>query len=503
MAQAMPRYCPRCGTPTRANMGYCATCELPVEAMLSRPGDKQSWSGERAGAAPQAAQPDPMALPTPRRMPQRSLSEPAVVPTPRQMQQGDQPFHPPHSPMPQDVRSSWDISAEETITTQIPPSSPGRGNAPEHSPLPPSAWDASRDPGAQPWAASQAEPHFSPAADAWNVPDSASSSGDPNAQAPWATQIEPMRPPLRTPAPQPEPRRRASLIAVLLVLLLVLGGGYLAFSLLGGHFPGLGNSQSAIKTSNLNLNFSYAGMNVTLLSVQQAQNFLDDPQSASDGMLRLKLQEQNKTSIAINWNYNTSARLLVQGRSALAPTYVKSKQSIAPGATQTSEIDFAVPNGGNLNSIVFQLGTASEAQMRIPLTAQANLSQYQPKITSQKGTMVYFGLNWTLTGTTTSLSIPGQQASKGMEYLTLNLKIDNTLSQDVISGSPFDYMQVKAGGQTAALVATTLPVSFTSGETGKTGTATFLVPQNSTACTLILLSQDPGGSGQATTNFQL
>lgn len=535
MAQALPRYCPRCGTPTRVGMRYCATCELPVEAMLSRPGDTQSWSGGNAEAAQRGA-----------------IPEPAVIPTPRYMQQGEQPVRAPMQSMSQDFMPTWDVSAEDTRithfsptwdvsvedtrTTHVPPSSPGTWNAPDNSPIPPAEWDEQgNEPGNQnipPWAASQAEPHFSPAPDSWNVPNSppagfgaqtfraaqaepmgpppqapwaaqAEPAGVPP-QTPWNVQAEPMGPPSYSPAPQPTKRRRTGFIVVLLVVLLVLGGGgYLAFALSGGHFLGLGNSQSTIKTSNLNLALTYAGMDVTLVNVQQAQNFLDDPQSASDGMLRLNLQEQNKTTVPINWSYGTSAHLIVQGKSALAPIYVKSKQSIAPGATQTSEIDFAVSNGGNLSTLVFQLGAANEAQMQIPLAGQPNLSQYQSKTTSQNGALVYFGLNWTLTGSTTSLSIPGQQASKGMEYLTLNFKIDSTLSQEAISGSPFDYMRVKAGGQTSAPVATTVPVSFATGETGKTGTATFLIPQNSTAGTLILLSQDPGGSGQATTNFQL
>ncbi len=520
MAQALPRYCPRCGTPTRAGMRYCATCELPVEAMLSRPGDTQSWSGENAEAAQRGAVP-----------------EPAVIPTPRYMQQGEQSPRAPMQSMPQDFiptwnvsaedtrithfSSPWDVSAEETRTTHVSPSSPGTWNASDNSPVPSTEWDERGNaPGNQnipPWAASQAEPHFSPAPDPWTAPASPPvGSGaqafqaaqaeppGPAPQASWNAQIEPMGPPSYSPVPQPTKRRRTGFIVALLIVLLVLGGGgYLAFALSGGHFPGLGNSQSTIKTSNLNLALTYAGMDVTLVNVQQAQNFLDDPQSASDGMLRLNLQEQNKTTVPINWSYGTSARLIVQGKQTLAPVYVKSKQSIAPGATQTSEIDFAVPNGGNLSTLVFQLGAANEAQMQIPLAGQPNLSQYQPKTTSQKGTLVYFGLNWTLTSSTTSLSIPGQQASKGMEYLTLNFTIDNTLSQEAISGSPFDYMRVKVGGQTSSPVATTVPVSFASGATGKTGTATFLIPQNNTAGTLILLSQDPGGSGQATTNFQL
>jgi hypothetical protein len=117
--------------------------------------------------------------------------------------------------------------------------------------------------------------------------------------------------------------------------------------------------------------------------------------------------------------------------------------------------------------------------------------------------MLYFGLNWTLTSATVSLSIPGQQAPSGQEFLTLTLEVDNTLSQEAITGSPFDYLRVQAGSQTVSPIATTLPVSFATGEMGKTGTATFLIPQNSHTCTLILLSQDPGTSGQATTAFQV
>jgi hypothetical protein len=285
--------------------------------------------------------------------------------------------------------------------------------------------------------------------------------------------------------------------------LLLAGGGVFAYSALGGHLPGLNASQATIKTTGLNSTVTYAGATITVLSMQQAQNFIDDPQTASDGMLRLNLQEQNSTNVPISWDYTQSARLIVQGKPALTPTYVKSKGSIAPGATQKSVVDFAVANGGNLSALVFQLGTAKEAQMQIPLSGQANLSQYQPKTTTQKGALTYFGLDWTLSSSTTALSIVGQQASNGMEFLTLNLAIDNTLSQQAISGSPFDYMRVKAGGQTVAPVDTTIPVSFASGAMGKKGTATFLIPQNSTTCTLLMLSQDPGGGTQAKLDFQI
>jgi hypothetical protein len=394
-------------------MRYCATCELPVEAMLSRPGD---WTE----LAPQGGMPEPATLPPPR-------------------QTADQAFAAPF---------------------------------PTRDFLPP-----------------------------WNAPPGAPGSGDPRIAAQAGPQFSP---PTYSPQPQARGRRRAGLVVALLVILLVLGGGgYLVLSLLGGHFPRLVVTQAPITTKNLHLTFPYAGLDVTLLTVQQAQNLLDDPHSADDGMLRLNLQEQNKTTVAIHYDYTTSAHLLVRGQPLLAPTSVRSDTTIAPGATATSVVDFAVPGAGNLSALVFQLGASNEAQLQIPLVAQASLSQYQARTTAQHSSVMYFGLNWRLTSSTASLSIPGQQATKGMEFLKLEVKVGNPLSQEAISGSPFDYLRVRAGGQTAAPISTTIPVSFAVGATGKTGTATFLIPQKSTICTLILLSQDPGGSGQASTDFQL
>lgn len=461
MAQTLPRYCPRCGTPTREKMRICPTCGLPVAAMLNRPGS----IGENSN--PQGAMPEPA----------------RVVPPPRQNQSENQPYQSPMQPAQPDRPSPWPTPAEPPHSPGMPPA--GFSNRPASNPGVRTGQDATF---ATPQPVAQAP---------WDV-----SPNQPKQAQPWTPPAGPVSPPSNIAAPQQRGKRRTGIILVLLVLLLALGGGgYLAFTMLGGHVPGLGQSQ--IKTTSLNTPLNYAGIDITLLNAQQSQNFVDDPQSAGDGMLRLNLQEQNKTTIPINWNYAASARLLVQGKAPAAPVYVKSKGSLAPDTTQTSAIDFAVPDGGNLSKLSLQLGTSNEAQIQIPLTGSPNLSQYQPKTRQQNGTLTYFGLNWTLTSSTTSLNIPGQQAATGKEYITLTLKVDNPLSQQAIAGSPFDYMRVKANDQTSAPVNTTLPISFATGETGKTGTATFLVPQNSTSATLILLSQDPGGSGQASTNFQL
>lgn len=451
MAQALPRYCPRCGTPTRADMQFCATCKLPVGAMLHRP-DSTAFSIEDANTAPQEA----------------------TMPTPRRIPPGNDAYFSSTSPGSQDFQAGQNTAEESTRSPQFPPTPP-------------------RPAGAGGWSTSAQEP--------WNASGPASLPGNQTTQAQWNNQAAPLLPLQQTFRQRSQRAGRIYLTLLIGSLIVVIGA--LVFAVLGGYLPGMKPSQATIKTTNLNSNVTYAGATVTILNVQQAQDFLDDPQTATDGMLRLNLQEQNTTKVPIAWDYNQSARLASPGKAALAPTYVKAKGSIAPGATQKSFLDFTIKDGGNLNSLLFQLGTAREAQLQIPLSGQADLNKYQPQTSKQNKNLVYFGLNWTLTGTTRSLSLPNQQASSGMEFLVLNLTIDNTLSQQAISGSPFDYLRVKAGGKTVAPIGSTVPVSFATGEMGKTGTATFLIPQNSAACTLLMLSQDPGTSGQASVNFQI
>jgi hypothetical protein len=88
-----------------------------------------------------------------------------------------------------------------------------------------------------------------------------------------------------------------------------------------------------------------------------------------------------------------------------------------------------------------------------------------------------------------------------MLYLMLTLSVDNTLSQQAIPGSTYNYLRLRANNTTFEPEDTTLPVSFDTGATGKTGTVTFLAPQGRTAFTLMFLAQ--GGSDAASIDFQI
>jgi len=297
----------------------------------------------------------------------------------------------------------------------------------------------------------------------------------------------------------------AGVVLVLPLIIVLLGAGtYAAIRYMGVHIPGLSGglaSQSPAITTRVNTMLTYAGAELTILTAQQAQSFADDPNMAASGLVRLNIQERNQTSSKVNLAYNEIARLKLPGNNVVVPMYIKAKGSIAPGAIQDSSIDFAVPADIRVNQLTLILGSATEARLEIPLTGHADLSKYAPKTVSLKGQMTYLGLNWTLVSATSQWSLAEQQASKGMVYIIVTLKVDNTLSQLVIPGSAYDYARLTSSNVSAIPVDTTLPVAFDSGTMGETGTITFLVPQNSSAFTFILLPQ--GGSDQASSNFQL
>ncbi len=293
---------------------------------------------------------------------------------------------------------------------------------------------------------------------------------------------------------------RPFIVLILLLVLLILG----AASYAGLHFFGaVKATQPPITTTSINSTLNYAGVNITVINAQQSQSFLNDPDSASNGMVRLRLLAQNSATVPVALPYNTIVHLRLPGGTTVAPTYVNASVKLAAGATHVSTVDFAVPSNVKIRQLTLILGASNEAQVSMLLNGQSNSAQYAPKTVKPNEQMLYLGLNWLLSSATSQLSLNGQQATKGMRYVIVMLSVDNTLSQTAIPGSPFDYISLQAASATLTPVDSTLPVSFASGITGKTGTVTFLVPQTATTLTLLLASQTPNGFDQATADFQI
>jgi hypothetical protein len=238
-------------------------------------------------------------------------------------------------------------------------------------------------------------------------------------------------------------------------------------------------------TEPLNLQFTYASDEITLTSVQQAPSFSDD--STTPGGVRLTLSEANHASAQAHFVYSDVAHLLLPDGTLTAVSNALAVTGPDPATSRMNWLDFAVSTPiPDLSKLALRIGTASEHQMAIPLKPSADLSQYQDKTITPNTPISYGGLHWTLLSATLSLSANGVQATAGMRYLKLALRVDNPTTQDVGIGFPEDYMRLKSTEVTSAPIVdtTTLPLKISAGTAGVTGTVLFLMPESDTTVTL-------------------
>jgi hypothetical protein len=252
----------------------------------------------------------------------------------------------------------------------------------------------------------------------------------------------------------------------------------------------------------LNETVHFFGVDITVVSAQQSQTFLDDSSSSATGMVRLNLKEDNKSTSSARFLYSDEARLILPDKTSVAPVNEQQFGGPDAGVSRTNWLDFPVSTSVKVSQLTLQLGKDTEAQETIPLTGKASLAQYQPKTAQPNVATQYAGLTWTITSTTVSLGFKGQQADKGMQYVDVTLKVDNPTSQD-FRGYYGDYLRLKSGDATSAPSGdTTLPLSFAAGSSGGTGDVIFTMPSGSTSYTMIFLST-PTYPTQATANFQV
>ncbi len=262
-------------------------------------------------------------------------------------------------------------------------------------------------------------------------------------------------------------------------------------------------TQPTITTVQLNESVRFFGVDITVVSAQQSQTFLDDSSSSTTGMVRLNLKEDNKSTSTARFLYSDEARLILPDKTTVAPVNEQQFSGPDAGVARPNWLDFPVPTNVQISQLTLQLGKDTEAQETIPLTGKANLAQYQPKTAQLNVPTQYAGLTWTITSATVSLGFKGQQADKGMQYVIVTLKVDNPTTQ-TFRGYYGDYIRLKSGDSTSAPTGdTTLPLSFDAGSSGSTGDVIFTMPSGSTSYTLILLNTPVYQFTQATANFQV
>jgi hypothetical protein len=262
-------------------------------------------------------------------------------------------------------------------------------------------------------------------------------------------------------------------------------------------------TQPTITTVSINKTVPYGGADITIVNVQQSKAFMDDLNAGTTGVVRLNITENNSSSSGTNYVYSDVARMILPDKTSVAP--YNEQHFSGPDANVSGNknwLDFQVPTSVQVSQLTLRLGKDTEVQELIPLTPNANVAQYQTKTTQLTNvTTQYAGLTWTVTSATVSLDYKGEQAAKGMQYVTVSLKVDNPSSQD-FSAYWGDYFRLKSGGITSAPSSSTnFPTSFAAGSSGGTGDVNFIMPVGSASYTLIFLST-PSFPTASSVNFQ-
>lgn len=358
----------------------------------------------------------------------------------------------------------------------------------------------------------------------------------------YAPQATPPVPPMQQSAQQPvpsyaKPQKDSSrkvlgqigcgVFAIILAVLLVCGGAsYFVYRAVvnaansvptdttqNGNAPGSssqnGSSPTAIAalTAQINQTVTYASVDTTILSVQEASRFTDDTNTSSNApvTLRINIKEHNTSSTNTAFlNYNSNYLLVLPDKSTVAVSNSQVSDVINQVVQRNNWLDFPLTKSIPISQLTLQIGAATEAQISVPLTGKADVSAYQTKTIAPNTTIQYEGLTWKLTQVTSSLSHKATQAKTGMRYITLSFTLDNPSSNTVFPNSN-NYLRLQLGSTTNSETDDTLPTDLSPSTTNSTGTVTFEMPQGSGTFTLSFLAQ-PNASppaSQQTTTFQI
>ncbi|HJT58752.1 MAG TPA: hypothetical protein VJ761_19740 [Ktedonobacteraceae bacterium] len=305
---------------------------------------------------------------------------------------------------------------------------------------------------------------------------------------------------------------------ILLILLVLLGaGGFFVFrsvSSRGGNTANTGTqsdvtpTQASLTTTPINTTFTYASVNITILNAQQATSFADDHVTPAQGVVRLNLHAvqsdvNNVYSVsAPPYAYGETFALLLPGGNKIALGGYKDISGPARQGDQTTWIDFPASTSLKVDQMILQIGKDTEEQIQVPLTGHADLSRYQPKQSTPNLRVAFGSMFWTLKTVTLKLSDSATQVEKGKRFLVLTFSLDNPGTEGY-SAFPPDFMRLTYGGTTIALEQAVIG-NAAAGTTNVPGLVSFLVPQETTTATFILLpGHTPGATTQATIPFQI
>jgi len=311
------------------------------------------------------------------------------------------------------------------------------------------------------------------------------------------------------------------LVVILLIVALCGGGSYLLYRYVinaanstttsttttaGGNGNSNSGTPQAIPTitAQINQTLTYSSVDFTIVNVQEASSFADDSSPSSPVTLRINDTEHNPIADTVYLNYTNQLHIVLPDKTTVTAGTSKITGIIGQAVQRTNWIDFPLPKSIPINQLTLQFGEANETQMSVPLTGSADLSAFKLKSITPNTAFQYGGVNWTLTSVTSSLSAKGKQADTGMRFIVLTLKADNPSTNGTFYSNA-DTMRLQSGSVTNSSTNNTLPFPINAGTTGATGTITFMMPQNNSSFTFIMLAQPTSSPpiAQVSTNFQI
>ncbi len=334
-------------------------------------------------------------------------------------------------------------------------------------------------------------------------------------------------PPLQAASLSPQPKKAGrglkrarfglGIAAVLILVLLFGAASYFLVHFIGSRSANAGASnpeatptQAPIITTSLNETITYSSVIITLVNAQQASRFSDDNSTSAVGALRLNIRESQSAPLDTGggttdpyYGYGKPFNLVLPDGKVIGPDGTRLVSGPTGKASQVNWLDFSVSMGVKVSQLSLRIGDTNEAQMDVPLRTDADLSAYQPRIVHLTARVPYGDTFWTLTDAYKQWSDGGKQAGKGQRFLVLAVSVDNPSSSDV-NAFPPDYLRLQVGGNQIAEANDNLPIGFAAGTTNSKGLVAFLVPQESTSFSLVLLGNGTAhASEQASIPFTI
>ncbi len=246
---------------------------------------------------------------------------------------------------------------------------------------------------------------------------------------------------------------------------------------------------------------TYASVNITITGTDQQSTYTDDDYSTTPILFRVKTHEQNPTADTAYLYYSDAFRLILPGNKSVAPTKEGASDGIQQAVVRDNWLDFPVDSKQDVNKLVLLIGTPTENQISVPLSAHPDLSKYQARSITP-GSKIKYGADWTVTKVTSSLSAYDKQALTGKRYIIVDFQVDNNTS-DTFYPYATDNIRLKSSSATQSAEKSTLPGDFAANTTGGTGSMAFLMPQGETDLQLEFLAQPDNHLNATSVSFKI